>query len=355
MILTSIDVIKQTLMVSGFVLFMLLLIEYINVSSKGMLHKRISQSWFKQILLSISLGIVPGCMGTFMVVSLYTHHFIGFSALIAGTIASFGDEAFILFSTSPLFATYLSIILGGIALIAALAYKLIFKEVTKTEQPLHFETHEENCSCTKPTSIKLSLQKISPFRALLIAVLLLLILSQFLGFNHNHDCSDHAISHMPHSHSPLSTESIVFMIMGALTVIVFLTVPEHFLIEHFWNHVIKKHFIPILLWTFGTILTITIMLNFFDISNWINNNTLIVISLAILIGIIPVSGPHLIFISLFLHGIIPFSVLIINSVMQEGHGALPLLAESKKSFIKLKLIKIIIAIIIAVISLIFNF
>ncbi len=72
---------------------------------------------------------------------------------------------------------------------------------------------------------------------------------------------------------------------------------------------------------------------------------MIMIVLAVLIGIIPQSGPHIVFITLFLSNIIPFSVLLANSVVQDGHGALPLLAESKKSFVVVKLIKVIIALI----------
>ena len=61
-------------------------------------------------------------------------------------------------------------------------------------------------------------------------------------------------------------------------------------------------------------------------------------ALAILVGIIPESGPHLIFITLFTRGQIPFSILMANSIVQDGHGMLPLLAESRKQFVYVKLI-----------------
>jgi hypothetical protein len=62
--------------------------------------------------------------------------------------------------------------------------------------------------------------------------------------------------------------------------------------------------------------------------------------LALIIGIIPQSGPHIIFVTLFAGGTIPFSVLLVNSIVQDGHGAIPLLAESPRSFILLKAIKL---------------
>ena len=60
--------------------------------------------------------------------------------------------------------------------------------------------------------------------------------------------------------------------------------------------------------------------------------------LAVLIGIIPESGPHLVFVTLCAQGIIPFYILLVNSIVQDGHTALPLLAESKGAFLKAKVI-----------------
>ena len=60
--------------------------------------------------------------------------------------------------------------------------------------------------------------------------------------------------------------------------------------------------------------------------------------MAILIGLIPESGPHLIFITLYASGLIPFSVLLASSISQDGHASLPLLAESKKSFLYAKIV-----------------
>ena len=64
--------------------------------------------------------------------------------------------------------------------------------------------------------------------------------------------------------------------------------------------------------------------------------------LAILIGLIPESGPHLIFVTLFAG---PFPVLFVNSLVQEGHAGLPLLADSRRAFIKAKGIKVVMALV----------
>ena len=51
---------------------------------------------------------------------------------------------------------------------------------------------------------------------------------------------------------------------------------------------------------------------------------------AALVGIIPESGPHMIFLILYSKGLIPFSVLLVSTLSQDGHGLLPLLSHSIK-------------------------
>ena len=62
------------------------------------------------------------------------------------------------------------------------------------------------------------------------------------------------------------------------------------------------------------------------------------ILLATAVGIIPESGPHMIFVTLYAAGIVPLPVLLANSISQDGHASIPLLAESKKSFFWAKLV-----------------
>ena len=66
---------------------------------------------------------------------------------------------------------------------------------------------------------------------------------------------------------------------------------------------------------------------------------MILLLFALLIALLPESGPNLIVLFLYIDGIVPFSFLIANSILQEGHGGLPLIAEKSKDFFKLKLIK----------------
>jgi hypothetical protein len=67
--------------------------------------------------------------------------------------------------------------------------------------------------------------------------------------------------------------------------------------------------------------------------------------------LIPESGPHLIFVLLFAKGSIPFSILLASSIVQDGHGMLPVLAHSRKAFVIIKLINLAIGLILGAVAL----
>lgn len=61
-----------------------------------------------------------------------------------------------------------------------------------------------------------------------------------------------------------------------------------------------------------------------------------VLVIGALLGIVPESGPHLIFVMMYAQGLIPFSVLLTTSFVQDGHGMLPLLSYSIKDSLLIK-------------------
>ena len=79
------------------------------------------------------------------------------------------------------------------------------------------------------------------------------------------------------------------------------------------------------------------------------------ILIAVLVGLIPESGPHLVFVALYASGLVPFSVLLASSISQDGHSSLPLLAETKKGFLKAKLVNMIIGLIVGYGAYLLNF
>ncbi len=143
--------------------------------------------------------------------------------------------------------------------------------------------------------------------------------------------------------------NVLFAILSVIVLAVLIFGSDHFVEQHLWNHVIKKHLASIFLWTFGVLAVIGVVLQFVDIASWITAHkgiTALMIVIATLVGIIPESGPHLVFVTLFalylaspeLNWMEFFPVLLASSISQDGHASIPLLAESKLSFVKAKAI-----------------
>ena len=137
--------------------------------------------------------------------------------------------------------------------------------------------------------------------------------------------------------------NVLFAGLSVIMLFVLLLGSDHFVEEHMWNHIIKKHLPTIFAWTFGVLLVVGIGLQYIEIDRWISDNTALMIVLATLIGIIPESGPHMIFITLYAAGVVPMPVLLASCISQDGHASIPLLAESKKSFAWAKLINCVVA------------
>lgn len=361
-------IIRNGLMISSFVMVMMLLIEYINVISRGQLSSLSRGRGLKQIILSAFLGAIPGCLGGFAVVSLYTHGMLSFGAMIACMIATFGDEAFILLAADAYSGILLTAVLFVIAIVIGFVADLLFKKVKVPFSPEHFSLHEDDHHSPEKLlgNWKENFKKISFQRALLISGIVLIIIALFLGwFEHSHEIGEHhhdcACEHHGHSHD-VSSELLqekwlnyLFIVVSFITLWIVCSVNEHFLTEHLWTHIIKKHLPKILLWTIGTIAAMQFLQYFFNINDLIQDNPHYILPIALLIGLIPESGPHIIFITLYTSGTIPFSILLANSIVQEGHAGLPLLAESRRGFVYMKSISLVIALIAGLLGISFGF
>ena len=105
----------------------------------------------------------------------------------------------------------------------------------------------------------------------------------------------------------------------------------HFLKEHIYGHIIKKHVPKLFLWIFVPLTLVEILIQNYDFASLISGMpAYALIILAAVVGIIPESGPHMIFLVLYSKGLIPFSVLLVSTLSQDGHGLLPLLSHSLK-------------------------
>ncbi len=321
----------------------MLLIEYINVQTQGTWQSKLQKSKTSQYLLCVFLGAIPGCLGAYTVVSLYSHGVVSFGAIVASMIATSGDEAYVMLSMFPSKALMLIAVLSVIGFVVGfIVDKFYKKQNTLFEKQGHpFQLHKEELAKDRPERYIINqLKNITRERLLLLSslvLILVLLLSDFIDLHEGNWVR-------------------ITLLAGTLfALFVIITVPDHFLQEHLWNHVVKRHLLRIFLWTLGTLLIVQLIESYIDIESWIGNNMMVVLLIAVLIGLIPESGPHLVFVTLFASGTIPFGILLASSIAQDGHGTLPLIAFSRKGFIILKIINVVVGFIVGFATILLNF
>jgi len=338
MLSNILPILKQSVMITGFVFVMMLVIEYINVQTKGIWQKKLSGNRWRQYIFAALLGAIPGCLGAFTVVALFSHRLVSFGAIVAAMIATSGDEAFVMLAMFPKTAILLTIIIFIVGIIAGFITdkfyvpKKLLEEFSENKLPFH---PEEHCKCFEKDKFYTYLLKPSIYRIVLILIIAILLIAVITGV-------------IAGDEKLWIKISVTFVISVSLFIVA--TVPEHFLKEHLWEHIAKVHAPRIFLWIFGTLIVFYFLLSYINIEAWMSENILYLLIIAVLVGIIPESGPHFIFITLFAQGTIPFSVLLASSIAQDGHGMLPLLAESKRGFLGVKLVNMIYALIVGLIA-----
>ena len=232
---------------------MMMALSVVDYSSRGKVVKALKKSRLGQAALASLLGVVPGCMGGYFTVSMYSRGMLGFGALFAMMMATTGDEAFLMLAQFPKTAL---LIMAGLFVVGIIIGVLFKKnDSAATVQ----DTGEER------KSLKARFSEVLPDAG------------------------------------------------------------------------------KVFLWTFGIMLAVNIASQYIDLEAWVGKNTALMILLAVAIGFIPQSGPHMVFVTLFASGVLPLPVLLANCIVQDGHAGLPLLATDRKAFFRIKAIKAAIA------------
>lgn len=335
-----VDILKGTILISGLITIMMMMIECLNIESKGSFFAGIRSSRVGGVLVGALLGIIPGCMGGFATVSLYTHRLISFGALIAMMIATCGDESFLMLATIPEQAVKIFALLFGIAVVAGILTDLLVRKDDKMHCNEEYEFHHEDEHSHHES-------KHAGWKRILMATgVAFFIAALATGLLGDEEASESTgLNLLNEDWMNLMFAALSLVILG---VIIFAS--DHFVEGHLWHHIVAKHLPVTFAWTFGILAVIGLGLEYFDISSWISDNTVLMILLATAIGIIPQSGPHMIFVTLYAAGIVPAPVLLASCISQNGHACLPLIAESKYSFIKAKALNCALALIVSYIS-----
>ena len=266
------DILKESLVITAIVTAMMLLIEYLSYRTEGRLIPLLRRSKLGGVLSAAVLGVIPGCLGGYITVSMYSKRAFSFGALLAMMIASTGDEAFVMLAMYPVTALWIFLGLFALAIVVGLLTEF-FERRRSSDTP-----RPDGQYGTEPA--------VNP--------------GTISSHNEGKD------------------------------------------LRHRMLHTLGEA-LKIFAWAFGVLLVVHIASHYVDLETWVSGNTALMIPLAVLIGLIPQSGPHMVFVTLFAQGIVPLPVLLASCLSQDGHSGLPLLAEDKRSFFRAKGIKCILA------------
>ncbi len=315
------EVILTALMITGFVAAMMLLIEYVHVLSGGGLEKLLCRSRSRGYLIAAALGALPGCLGAFTAVSLYSHGLLSIGALVTAMVAASGDEAFVMLALIPGTALRLIGVLAVAGIAAGVATDfLIRRRAAELFRCEALVVHaEERLQLLSPAGIASQWRNCSAARGILTVAL--------AGFGA-------AVAAGRIAPEEAGWMRVSLLAVTALALWVAATAPDHFLEEHLWKHVLRRHVPRVFLWTFGALAVAEPLSRLITVTGEGQPWALLV--LAATVGLITESGPHLVFVTLYARGAIPFAVLLANSAVQDGHGMLPLLAHSRRAFLLVK-------------------
>jgi len=319
---------QHALLISVFVFVMMMFIDYLSVMTRGRLNQLIGKGSFRQYVVASGIGVMPGCLGAFMNVSFYVRGLITFGAITGGMVASCGDAGFVMLAMFPETALVLFVILFVLGVVLSfLVDRLVpILRIKPCEACLDVGKHSHDV-CHFLTFDEV----IDQFRKLSLSRFLLLLLLSGALYGSLADVVG------PES---WDWERITFVSLIGLAALIISTVPEHYLEEHIWNHIARKHLWRIFLWSFAVLLLVDFGTELWDLETFVKSHLLWVLLLAGLAGLIPEIGPQLVFVMMFAEGIVPFSVLLTSSIVQEGHGTLPLLSHTVQDTLLVKLFKL---------------
>jgi hypothetical protein len=335
---------EEALVITVFVFAMMVAFDYIEVLTRGKMSAALKGGRLRQYSVAPLFGVLPGCFGAFMNVSFYVHGFLSFGAIVGGMIATSGDGAFLMLTKFPHKAFFLFGVLYIIGFLSSWAVdKLVpILRIKSSGECKLFRPHpKEICYHLDLEGILSHFTKITPLRFLLLFGLLALIFCFsgeviFLG-------------------SGWSGEKVAVTLLLSFATFIVVSMPNHYLEEHLWHHITKKHLWRVFLWSFLTLVVVDLGFGFWNLEHLVKTHVFWVLLIATLVGIIPESGPHYLFIIMFAEGIIPFSVLLASSIVQDGHGMLPLLSYTIRDSLLIKLVNFLIGLTTGVILYILGF
>ena len=330
-----VEVLRDALTITVFVFVMMVVVEYLNVCTRGAWQKRLTLSRWRQYAMAGLLGVVPGDLGAFAVTALYAHGSVSIGALITVMLAASGDAAFVMLAVVPRTAAVILPILLVLGIAAGVFTDLLFggrlKRIFASDPP--FTVHDERCEFFSRGEFVRQWKACRAVRGILAAGLVVFLVALVVGWV---------------GEGAWWVRGTMIAV-AAVALFIVSTVPDHFLEEHLWEHAARQHVPKVFLWTLGALIVMHVPLHAFNIEETIQHAAWVrwvFLLVACCVGLIPDCGPHIIFVTLFAQGVVPFSVLLANAIVQDGHGTLPVLAQSRRVFLVVKGVNFLLALLV---------
>lgn len=381
--------------VTVFVGVVLLIFGYIDYKGQGAFINAISNAKKLQPLVGALLGILPGCGGSILIMPLYVKNTVSFGTVVATLIATAGDSAFLTLTKAPqdfLFVTALCLIIGTAAGYAVDYYKIgnwVRKKSTKKKITDLKQKHKaaeaqlDALLCDNPGYCRShSLKHIGHEEGDEIDMIL----------HHGSKPAVHKGYKITHKgyvvfwvvvaigfvlgifdlvqldiNQTLGVPgfSTIIGIIGSAIVVIYMICSSKLIkaqthedVEHkifslketLIHNAQETAFVGT--WVFFAYFAYELLVFAIGgeqtIINVMAASGLMSVLLGVAIGIIPGCGPQVIFVSLYLKGMFPFSALFANAISQDGDALFPLIALDKKAAFWATVVNTIVALIVGV-------
>ncbi len=390
--------------VGAFVGAVLLLFGYVNFKTSGNFVSKIEKSKKWQPVIGALLGLSPGCGGAIFVMPLFVKRIVSFGTVIAALIATMGDSAFVIISVMPINYIIISLISLSVAIITGyiVDYFKIGEKLSKRFSPeqkkhitdLHASAnHNTQCrECklienyagervkhighTEGDEIDIALHHKAKghqsqddfgykfthnaYKIFWVFISIGLILGIML------------LAQIDVNSLAIPNLGMVIGISGTLFSVIMMILGKKYFQddtheeEEFKLMSLKETLIHnaeetafVITWVFVAYVIYELSIFAIGGGNHAAGEELLTqfmlssgiwpVIIGALIGLIPGCGPQIIFVALFLKGLVPFAALAANAISQDGDALFPLLAIDKKSSLWATVITTIPAIIIGVI------
>jgi len=314
-------VLVESLFVVYIVFGLMVVTEYLNRVTTGRITRWLGRSKLRQYVVAAFLGATPGCAGAFAVVSLYMHGMVSVGAVVACMVATSGDEAFVMIARWADKALLLFGILFVYGIAAGFVGDALLRKRLKAccVQP-HGGEEGDVCECVAFGAVR---RDVGWERFLLGGVGLAMAAFSVWRIM---QAAEHLIA------------PAVMLGISLFLVFASASASRNYIREHIVRHILGHHIWKVALWTVGAMLAAHLIQRA-SLEHWIKTHHAQMMWLAALVGIIPESGPHLVFVTLY-PKTVPFSVLACSSAVQDGHGMLPLFSHSLRMALLVKAINL---------------